>query len=150
MEKKSEQKEHKVNLSDSEWKLMNQLWDQSPQTITELTAALREDTGWSKHTIITMLSRLETKGAVRHEAGIRAKRYYPVVVQKEAARSETANFLSKVYGGSLGLMMSAMVESQQLSESDIAELSAILDQAEKNQKVAQATQSMQTGGASST
>lgn len=150
MEKKSEQKEYKVNLSDSEWKLMNQLWEQSPQTITELTAALREDTGWSKHTIITMLSRLETKGAVRHEAGIRAKRYYPVIVQKEAARSETVNFLSKVYGGSLGLMMSAMVESQQLSESDIAELSAILDQAEKNQKIAQTTQGMQTGGASST
>ena len=27
-----------VNLSDSEWKLMNHLWARSPQTITELTA----------------------------------------------------------------------------------------------------------------
>ena len=119
----------KINLSDSEWKLMNCLWSRSPRTITELTAALRTDTGWSKNTVITMLSRLEAKGAVRHEEGERAKRYFPVIDRRDAARAETESFLGKVYGGSLGLMMSAMVESRQLTESDIAELSAILEQA---------------------
>ena len=76
-----------------------------------------------------MLSRLEAKGAVRHEEGRKAKRYYPALRREDAARDETESFLSKVYGGSLGLMMSAMVESRRLSESDIAELSAILDKA---------------------
>lgn len=117
----------KINLSDSEWKLMNRLWDRSPMTITELTAALREDTGWTKNTVITMLSRLEAKGAVRYEEGGRAKRYFPTVDREDAARAETESFLSKVYGGSLGLMMSAMVESHALTEADIAELSAILE-----------------------
>lgn len=119
----------KINLSDSEWKLMNCLWEQSSRTITELTAALRPDTGWSKNTVITMLSRLEAKGAVRHQEGERAKRYFPVMDRRDAAQAETENFLGKVYGGSLGLMMSAMVESRRLTESDIAELSAILEQA---------------------
>ena len=119
----------KINLSDSEWKLMNCLWSRSPRTITELTAAMKTDTGWSKNTVITMLSRLEAKGAVRHEEGERAKRYFPVMDRRDAARAETESFLGKVYGGSLGLMMSAMVESRQLTESDIAELSAILEQA---------------------
>ena len=119
----------KISLSDSEWKLMNCLWSRSPRTITELTAAMKADTGWSKNTVITMLSRLEAKGAVRHEEGERAKRYFPVMDRRDAARAETESFLGKVYGGSLGLMMSAMVESRRLSESDIAELSAILDKA---------------------
>ena len=119
----------KIDLSNSEWKLMRRLWDRPGGTITELTAALREETGWSKNTVITMLSRLEAKGAVRHEEGGRAKRYYPALQREDAAREETENFLSKVYGGSLGLMMSAMVESRQLTEADIAELSAILDKA---------------------
>ena len=105
----------RINLSDSEWKLMRRLWEAPPKTITELTAA--------------MLSRLEAKGAVRHEEGPRAKRYYPVVERKDAARVETENFLDKVYGGSLGLMMSAMVDSRQLTAEDIAELSAILEKA---------------------
>ena len=119
----------KINLSDSEWKLMNCLWSRSPRTIMELTAAMKTDTGWSKNTVITMLSRLEAKGAVRHEEGGKAKRYFPALRREDAARDETESFLSKVYGGSLGLMMSAMVESRRLSESDIAELSAILDKA---------------------
>lgn len=119
----------KVNLSDAEWKLMNLLWDQSPRTIMELTAAVREDTGWSKNTVITMLSRLEGKGAVRHEEGGRAKHYFPVIPREDAVQAETRSFLDKVYGGSLGLMMSAMVESRALSEADIAELSAILERA---------------------
>ena len=118
-----------INLSDSEWKLMNRLWDRSPMTIMELTAAVRSETGWSKNTVITMLTRLEAKGAVRCEQGERAKRYYPALEQKDAARAETESFLGKVYGGSLGMMMSAMVESKGLSQSDIAELSAILEKA---------------------
>ena len=39
----------KIDLSNSEWKLMNRLWQDAPMTITELTAALKEDTGWTKN-----------------------------------------------------------------------------------------------------
>lgn len=116
-----------ISLSDNEWKLMGRLWERSPRTIMELTADLREETGWSKNTIITMLSRLEAKGAVRHEEGARAKAYYPAVDRETAARAETESFLGKVYGGSLGLLVSAMVESRALTEEDLAELSAILE-----------------------
>lgn len=118
-----------VNLSDSEWKLMNHLWESAPSTITELTAAVRTETGWSKNTVITMLGRLEAKGAVRHQEGGRARQYFPTVERWDAARVETENFLSKVYGGSLGLMVSNLVENRALTEADLAELSAILERA---------------------
>lgn len=119
----------KINLSDSEWKLMNHLWAASPQTITELTAGMSGETGWTKNTIITMLSRLEHKGAVAHKDGGRAKQYFPLIPREDAALAETKDFLGKVYGGKLGLMMHAMVESNSLTQEDIAELSAILEQA---------------------
>lgn len=117
----------KIDLSNSEWKLMNRLWQTAPMTITELTAALREDTSWSKNTVITMLSRLEGKEAVRHEEGRRAKLYFPAVDREDAIESETESFLDKI--GGLGLLMSAMVEKNALTENDIAELSAILEKA---------------------
>ena len=119
----------KINLSDSEWKLMNHLWAASPQTITELTAGMSGETGWTKNTIITMLSRLEHKGAVAHKDGGRAKQYFPLIPREDAALAETKDFLGKVYGGKLGLMMHAMVESNSLTREDIAELSAILERA---------------------
>lgn len=121
----------KVNLSDGEWKLMNKLWEGAPMTITQLTAALQEETGWGKHTVITMLSRLEAKGAVVHDGGYPAKRYSAALGREDAAQAETRSFLDKVYGGRLGLMMSAMVDSQTLSQEDIDELTAILENAKE-------------------
>ena len=120
----------KVSLSDGEWKLMNKLWQGAPLTITQLTAALHSETGWGKHTVITMLSRLEGKGAVEHDGGI-PKHYSPKLNQEDAARSETRSFLDKVYGGRLGLMMSAMVDSRALTQQDIDELTAILESAKE-------------------
>ena len=119
----------KTELSDGEWVLMNQLWTEAPRTITQLTAALKEDAGWSKHTIISMLSRLEGKGAVGYRDNGRAKAYFPVLQRSDAARRETRHFLDKVYGGRLGLMLNAMVDSKALSLADIEELSAILEKA---------------------
>ena len=117
----------KIDLSNSEWKLMNHLWQTAPMTITELTAALKEDTSWSKNTVITMLSRLGGKEAVRHEEGRRAKLYFPAVDREDAIEVETETFLDKI--GGLGLLMSAMGEKNALTENDIAELSAILEKA---------------------
>lgn len=88
----------KIDLSNSEWKLMNRLWQTSPMTITELTAALREDTGWSKNTVITMLSRLEGKEAVRHEEGRRPSCISPPWAGEDAIEAETETFLDKIGG----------------------------------------------------
>lgn len=120
-----------IALSDGEWKLMTALWEHAPRTITELVHALEQDTGWTKHTIIKMLSRLEEKGAVRHEEGQRAKQFYPVADRRTAVLEETRGFLRKVYGGSIGLMMHAMVEEKALSREELDQLYAILEEAEK-------------------
>ena len=121
----------KIHLSDGEWKLMDRLWEDGPATITQLTHALEGDTGWSKHTIITMLSRLEAKGAVTHHEEGRAKEYTPLLPRQQAEEPATRHFLDKVYGGSLGLMMSALVDSRALTQEDIDQLSAILEQAKE-------------------
>ena len=123
-----------VNLSDSEWKLMNQLWDNAPQTITELVAELKDSTGWTKHTVITMLSRLEAKGAVRHEEGERAKRFYPSINRADTQFHETEHFLDRLYDGSLGLMLNTFMKERELSKEEIEELYAILQKAEEGIK----------------
>lgn len=118
-----------VELSAGEWKLMNQLWQNAPRTITQLVADLAEDTSWSKHTVITMLNRLEAKGAVRHEEGGRAKEYYPAVEKAGVALRETESLLDRIYGGSLGLLVNAFVEQKGLSESERTQLLKILEEA---------------------
>ena len=121
----------KVSLSDGEWKIMNSLWESGESTITELTASLEKETGWDKHIIITMLGRMEKKEAVAHRQGGRAKVFYPLVSREEVSMQETRGFLEKVYRGSLGMMVNAMVADQALSELEIQELYDILEQARK-------------------
>lgn len=123
-----------VNLSDGEWKIMNVLWERESATITELTAVLQEETGWDKHIIITMLNRMLKKGAVSFQMAGRAKRFYPAVSRNEVSIRETKGFLDKVYRGSIGMMVNAMVADKALTKEDIAELYEILEQAEQAEK----------------
>ena len=122
------------HLSNGEWTLMNALWERQPATVAQLVHALAPETGWSKHTVMTMLSRLEQKGAVSCTQGERAREYSALLARDKAAARETDSFLAKVYGGSLGLMMSAMVEGRALTQEDIDELTVILEQAGGNTK----------------
>ena len=124
----------KMILSDGEWRIMNLLWASSPRRVPELTEALHRDTGWSRATVNMMLNRLEEKGAVRGEVQGRAKVYSPLLSQADARQKETARFLDRLYGGSLGLMVSSLAGQQALSEADLRALRAILAEAEEKEK----------------
>jgi Predicted transcriptional regulator len=118
-----------VQLSNYEWKIMNLIWEEEPRTITQLTKALTDETGWSKHTVITYLKRLEAKGAVRYEEGERAKLFFADISRKEAQLQEIDSFLNKAFSGSLGLMVKTMIKDEKLSEKEIEELEDMLKRA---------------------
>lgn len=120
-----------VRLSEAEWKVMNLLWEKAPQTMMQITNHFKETTGWTKHTVMTFLRRMEEKGAVHYEEGERAKLYYPDIEKSEAVLQETEDFLDKVFDGRLGLMLNTMVEKKALSKDEIAELYTILKKAEE-------------------
>lgn len=128
----NEETRQMIRLSEAEWKVMNVLWEEAPQTIMQLTRRFQETTGWTKHTIMTFLKRMEDKDAVYYEDGGRAKLYYPNIERREAVLQETEEFLERVFDGRMGLMLNTMVEQKALSGKEIAELYEILRQAECN------------------
>ena len=123
-----------LHLSDGEWKLMKVLWQQSPRTLGALVAALAPTTGWSKATVFMMLKRLIAKGAVTMDDSGKFQTYSASVAYADVEPEETESFLSKVYGGSVGMMVSNLVGRGALSEQEIQELKAILDAAEKQEE----------------
>ena len=120
-----------VRLTASEWNILNCLWEHSPQTVMQLVGELEKTVGWARSTTITTLHRMEAKGLVRCERAGRGTAYVPLVERDRAALAETRSFLDRVYQGSVGMMMSAMAQRQGLSRDQIAQLRAILDQAEQ-------------------
>ena len=97
----------------------------------QITNFFKESTGWTKHTVMTFLRRMEEKGAVHFEEGERAKLYYPDIEKTDAVIQETEEFLDKVFGGRMGLMLNTMVEKKALSKEEIEELYEILKRAEE-------------------
>ncbi|MBQ8781871.1 MAG: BlaI/MecI/CopY family transcriptional regulator [Oscillospiraceae bacterium] len=126
--------DNKIKLSESEWKIMSVLWENEPMTITQLTAALKDETGWGKSTVITFLKRMEEKGAVQYEQGKSAKSFYTLIKRENVAVSETKSFLKRLYNGSLGLMVNSLIQQEALSDEDISELYDILKKAEENRR----------------
>lgn len=120
-----------IDLTQAEWSVMEQLWERSPQTGRELTDALNAAIGWSRSTTLTLLKRLEDKGAVGSAESSGAKCFVPLLRRKDAAAKETEDFLSRVYHGSVKLMVSALTEKEALSRSDIDELYAMLKELEE-------------------
>ena len=88
-----------VPLTEAEWKIMLLLWEKSPRTMMELTRALAEDTGWSKHTVITMLKRMAVKGTVRICEDGPVKTYFPAVAKDRVAREQTQTLLRRLFRG---------------------------------------------------
>lgn len=110
---------------------MECLWEKSPRTGREAVEYLEESVGWSRSTTLTMLRRMTEKGAIRcgEEDGVKV--YEPLIQKEEAMLHETDDFLSRVYKGSVSMMMSAITQKQDLSRKEIDELYAILRKAEE-------------------
>ena len=118
-----------IHLSDAEWEIMNCLWNKPNQKISEIVIALSEKKAWDKHTVITLLNRMEKKGAVSFERNGRAKEYYPLISQKETVKQETEQFFERVWQGSLRLMVNSFLSSKAVKKEDLDELYRMLDEA---------------------
>ena len=124
----------KQRLTSTEWEVCECLWEESPLTMTQIAARLTERTGWTKSTGETLVRRMADKGLLRWEQGTKAKLYSPTVAREDAVVQETRGFLRKVFGGSVGLLVSSLADRSSLTRADIDELYAILDRAEEDAK----------------
>lgn len=120
-----------ITLTNAEWSVMECLWEASPKTGREITDQLERAEGWNRSTTLTLLSRLEAKGAVLSDTDGRKKTFSPLLRREDAALHETEDFLSRVYKGSLSLMVSSLTKKKALPKEEIDQLYAMLKKLEE-------------------
>ena len=118
-------------LTPAEWQLMECLWEASPKTGRECVEYLYRRVGWSRSTTLTMLRRMTEKQLIRCLDDGDILQYEPLIQHTEATIQETEQFLHRVYHGSVSMLMSTITKKQRLTQTEIDELYAILQQAEK-------------------
>lgn len=121
------------SISESEWEIMNVLWDKAPQTANDIILSLQESTAWKPKTIRTLLDRLVQKDVVGVNKNLRVYTFYPLYTQEECQRAETESFIKRIYGGTLKSMLAQFIQEDTLSDDDINELRFILDKKPKKQ-----------------
>lgn len=122
------------HVSNSEWYVLECLWDSSPKTLMQIVEECREKAGWAKSTTATMVKRMGEKGLIRYEEGGRAKLFYPMVKRENVAVRQTREFLQRIYHGSVGIMMNTLAKQDGLTEKDFQELEEFLEQCRKGNR----------------
>ena len=93
----------------------------------EIVERLEKTTSWNPKTIQTLIKRLVTKRALTYEKEGRMFVYTPLVAENEYVSQESSSFLKKYYNGNISAMLSAFLDNDKLSASDIDDLRSLLD-----------------------
>lgn len=119
-----------VAITEAEWAVMELLWERAPRTSQEIAAHLEKERGWKRATVLTLLTRLATKGAVGTEPQGNRFLYTPTVQRSACVADETRTFLERMFGGALQPLVAHLAEQDSLTKQDIAELKALLNEIE--------------------
>lgn len=123
-------KRNNINISDSEWKVMKALWEKPGLTLREIASELK-DTGWSYTTVRTMVARLVEKGAVNADkTDPNSFLYSPAVLENECKAKEMDSFLTRVFDGSVSMLISTLTRDSNLTEEEQKELMSIIEKME--------------------
>ena len=118
-----------LRLTGSQWTLMEVLWPTQGLPPGGVPEALRPETGWSRTTVHTYLTRMTAKGLVL--AGTESPRRYRAAVSREAcADSQRRELVERVYRGSASRLVAAFVKDGSLSPAERDDLRRLLDEME--------------------
>lgn len=119
-----------ITISESEWKVMKILWGKSDLTLREIALGLG-DTDWSYTTIRTLVTRLVEKGAISADKkSVNNFKYFPAVSEKECKSKEVNRLLSRVFDGSVSMLVSSLTKDSNLTEEEQKELMNIIEKME--------------------
>ena len=106
-----------MRLTDSEWQIMNALWERHPATAREISERLPDDNEWAYTTIKTMLTRLLGKRAVSERKRANTSVYEPLIKRDDAQRSAVATLIENAFDGAvepfLGFVANSTISPRQ-------------------------------------
>ena len=110
-----------------ESRFADMIWENEPVPSPELVKLAERELNWKKSTTYTVLKRLCERGIFQNQSGIvtswmSRKAFYAVQSEK---------FVEETFSGSLPAFLAAFTTRKKLSEEEIAELQALIDQSRR-------------------
>ena len=121
-----------VELTEAEWTIIKAIWATEPCTATAIQEKLYQQTQWSYSTVRTIMDRMVAKGLLKAEKSGKVTLFQSTVTQEQAQRGELLYALKHAFNGALTPMVQCLLNAENLSAKDLAELEAMIEAKKKS------------------
>ncbi len=121
-------------VSDSEWDVMEPIWEAGACTAAEVIKRLRDTHDWNHSTIRTLLARLVEKGVLDYEVDGPRYIYRAAVSRRQCVRQKGRSFLQKAFGGDVAALVVHFVTEASLDQEQLEQLHQLLTQKKKTRE----------------
>jgi BlaI family penicillinase repressor len=115
-----------VELFESEWAILQVVWEHEPCAAPAVQEVLREDKGWAYTTVKTIMDRMVRKGLLQTERVRNLYLYRAAITRQQAQQSEIRRTIKRAFDGALTPMMQFLIENESLSDQEYEELERLI------------------------
>ena len=117
-----------LKLFDSERKVMEVLWDAAQDLpAREVARRLEQSVGWNKNTTYTVIKRLAQRGVLKNENTVVTS----LVSKDQVQAAEIDELVETKFEGSLPAFVAAFTRHQKMTQKEIDQVQAMIDQFRK-------------------
>jgi BlaI family penicillinase repressor len=118
------------DLGDLQKAVMEIVWQAGEATVNQVRDKLRRKR-LAYTTVLSVMQKLDKAGWLTHREAGRAYVYRPAMSRDEAGRSSLRQFINRVCGGDPIATFQHLLDDQELSVGDLAELRKMIDKRRK-------------------
>lgn len=110
-----------------ESRFADMIWENEPVPSPELVKLAERELNWKKSTTYTVLKRLCERGIFQNRGGVVTS----LISRQDFYAVQSEKFVEETFSGSLPAFLAAFTTRKKLSEEEIAELQALIDQSRR-------------------
>lgn len=122
------------SIGDRELKLLQHLAHAGDASVREAVADFGEQHGLARSTVLTMMERLRVKGYLKRRRVKGLYRYSTATGPREATRRAVDRFVERTLSGSVSPFVAWLAERGEVSDTELAELKALVAQLQSSRK----------------
>ncbi len=115
-----------VKISDSEYEVMEVIWETGETSVPEVHRRLSEKRKWAYNTVATFMQRLSEKGFLEIRKNGKSNSYNYVVTKEDYKKSLTKDFLDSIHSGSKKSLIASLFDKK-LPDETIDKLIDMID-----------------------
>ena len=128
-------KKENLELFESEWTILQKVWELEPCAAPTVQEALEDEKGWAYTTVKTMMDRMVKKGLLQTKKIRNLYLYSSAVTRSQARKSEITRTLKRAFDGTFTPMMQFLIENDQLSEPEYQRLEQLIKKRKRKKTV---------------